>query len=96
MKYFYENEAECNDQKMVAYFESVNAFIVGSFSQNGIKTLPKLQTGLVPWIQDEKAHKILRSDSPVSGSVSQSDVILFYMLIISRCGLCGTTFVASY
>ncbi|KAG7420866.1 hypothetical protein LZL87_004300 [Fusarium oxysporum] len=69
MKYFYENEAECNDQKMVAYFESVNAFIVGSFSQIGIKTLPKLQRGLVPWIQDEKAHKILRSDSPVSGSV---------------------------
>ncbi|KAF4953854.1 hypothetical protein FGADI_5646 [Fusarium gaditjirri] len=69
MKYFYENEAECNEQKMATYFESVNAFIIGSFSQNGIKTLPKLQTGLVPWIQDEKAHKILRSDSPVSGSV---------------------------
>lgn len=69
MKYFYENEAECNDQKMVAYFEAVNAFIVASFAQNGFKTLPKLQTGLVPWIQDEKAHKMLRSDSPVSGSV---------------------------
>ncbi|KAF5628461.1 Telomere length regulator rif1 [Fusarium sp. NRRL 52700] len=69
MKYFYENEAECNDQKMGAYFEAVNAFILAAFSQNGIKTLPKLQTGLVPWIQDEKAHKILRSDSPVSGSV---------------------------
>ncbi|KAI1012608.1 hypothetical protein LB504_008257 [Fusarium proliferatum] len=69
MKYFYENEAECNDQKIVAYFEAVNAFIVASFAQNGFKTLPKLQTGLVPWIQDEKAHKMLRSDSPVSGSV---------------------------
>ncbi|KAF5718441.1 telomere length regulator rif1 [Fusarium globosum] len=69
MKYFYENEAECNDQKMVAYFEAVNAFIVASFAQNGFKTLPKLQTGLVPWIQDEKVHKMLRSDSPVSGSV---------------------------
>jgi hypothetical protein len=96
MKYFYENEAKCNNEKMVAYFENVNDFIVASFSQNGIKTLPKLQTGLVPWIKDEKAHKLLRSDSPVSGPVSHSDVTLFYVLTISRYGLCGTTFVASY
>ncbi|VZH90971.1 unnamed protein product [Fusarium fujikuroi] len=85
MKYFYENEAECNDQKMVAYFEAVNAFIVASFAQNGFKTLPKLQTGLVPWIQDEKAHKMLRSDSPVSGSVQTLwDSICGQLLTLGR------------
>ncbi|KAF4450762.1 hypothetical protein F53441_6205 [Fusarium austroafricanum] len=69
MKFFYDNEAICNNEKMVAYFEAVDAFIIESFSQNGIKTLPKLQNGLVPWIQDENAHKLLRSDSPVSEHV---------------------------
>lgn len=70
MKFFYETETDCDNEKMAAYFRAVDAFITGSFSQSGIKTLSKLQTGLVPWIQDDKAHKILRSDSPVSESVS--------------------------
>ncbi|KAM0220793.1 hypothetical protein ACHAQI_000260 [Fusarium lateritium] len=69
MKSFYESETGCDNEKMVAYFEAVDAFITGSFSQSGIKTLSKLQAGLVPWIQDDKAHKTLRSDSPVSESV---------------------------
>ncbi|RGP79850.1 telomere length regulator rif1 [Fusarium longipes] len=69
LTFLYENEIEDIDEKMVAYFEAINIFIVAGFSQNGIKTLPKLQTGLSPWIQDEKAHKSLRSDSPVSEPV---------------------------
>ncbi|KAF9767083.1 hypothetical protein IL306_000415 [Fusarium sp. DS 682] len=85
MRFFYESEAGCNDEKMVAYFESVNAFLVGSFSQNGIKTLPKLQAGLVPWIQDEKAHKLLRSDSPVSEPVRTLwDTICGQLLTLGR------------
>jgi hypothetical protein len=70
MKFFYETETDCDNEKMMAYFEAVDVFITGSFSQSGIKTLSKLQTGLVPWIQDDKAHKILRSDCPVSEPVS--------------------------
>ncbi|KAF4955005.1 hypothetical protein FSARC_11963 [Fusarium sarcochroum] len=66
MKFFYRNEAECDDEKMAAYFETIDVFIVGSFSQNGVKALSKLQDGLIPWIQDEKAHKKLCNDSPVS------------------------------
>ncbi|KAF5017731.1 hypothetical protein F66182_10329 [Fusarium sp. NRRL 66182] len=66
MKFLYENEGECDDEKMASYFEAINTFIVGSFSQTGIKTLSKLQDGLARWIQDEKAHSKLRSDSPIS------------------------------
>ncbi|KAM0559405.1 hypothetical protein ACHAPJ_004432 [Fusarium lateritium] len=69
MKFFYEHEAECDDEKMAAYFETVGSFIVGSFSQNGVKALSKLQDGLIPWIQDEKAHKKMCNDSPVSKPV---------------------------
>lgn len=70
MKFFYESETQCVDGKLVAYFKAVNSFIVAAVSQNGIKTLSKLQSGLVPWIQDENAHKSLRSESPVSEPVS--------------------------
>ncbi|KAM0498774.1 hypothetical protein ACHAP8_005997 [Fusarium lateritium] len=69
MKFFYEDETEGIDEKMAAYFKAVDTFIVTSFPQNGIKTLPKLQVGLSFWVQDEKAHKSLRSDSPVSEPV---------------------------
>ncbi|KAF4343358.1 Telomere length regulator rif1 [Fusarium beomiforme] len=85
MKFFYEKEAKCSDGKMMAYFESVNNFLVGSFSHNGIKSLPKLQAGLVPWIQDEKAHKLLRSDSPVSEPVRTLwDTICSQLLTLGR------------
>ncbi|KAM0349777.1 hypothetical protein ACHAPU_003608 [Fusarium lateritium] len=63
MKFFYENETDINNEKMVAYFEAVDVFITGSFAQHGIKMIAKLQHGLVPWIQDDKAHKMLRSES---------------------------------
>ncbi|KAF5665523.1 Telomere length regulator rif1 [Fusarium heterosporum] len=69
MKFFYENETDVDNGKMVAYFEAVDVFITGSFAQHGLKMLAKLQNGLVPWIQDEKAHKMLRSESPVSEPV---------------------------
>ncbi|KAF4991820.1 hypothetical protein FGRMN_7590 [Fusarium graminum] len=65
MKFFYENETDVDNGKMVAYFEAVDVFITGSFAQHGIKMLAKLQNGLAPWIQDEKAHEMLRSESPV-------------------------------
>ncbi|CZS76923.1 unnamed protein product [Fusarium graminearum] len=66
MKFFYDNETEVADEKMVAYFKALDTFTATAFSQNGIKTLPKLQLGISHWIQDEKAHKRLRSGSPVS------------------------------
>ncbi|RGP72087.1 telomere length regulator rif1 [Fusarium sporotrichioides] len=85
MKFCYENETEGIDEKMVAYFKAVDTFIVTGFSQNGVKTLPKLQAGLSFWIQDEKAHKTLRSDSPLSEPVqSLWDNICAQLLTLGR------------
>ncbi|RFN51700.1 hypothetical protein FIE12Z_4012 [Fusarium flagelliforme] len=85
MNFLYENETECAEEKMVAYIKAVDAFIVAACSKNGIKTLSKLQVGLAPWIQDEKTHKCLRSDSPVSGPTrSLWDNICAQLLALGR------------
>ena len=96
MNFLYENETECAEEKMVAYVKAVDAFIVAACSKNGIKTLPKLQVGLAPWIQDENTHKCLRSDSPVSGPVSPPRVTTCQMLTIHRCDPSGITFARSF
>ncbi|KAF7543826.1 hypothetical protein G7Z17_g10426 [Cylindrodendrum hubeiense] len=66
MKFIYDNPANLhNEASMASYFEAVNTFMTASFSQTGIKTLSKLQDGLCPWIQDDKAQLKLSDEFPV-------------------------------
>ncbi|KAM0430551.1 hypothetical protein ACHAPT_005901 [Fusarium lateritium] len=70
MKFFYQHLENMGDgDSMATYFEVVDTFITSSFPQTGIKTLSKLQDGLSPWIQDEKAQVKLSDESPLSNAL---------------------------
>ncbi|KAH7153146.1 Rap1-interacting factor 1 N terminal-domain-containing protein [Dactylonectria macrodidyma] len=70
MQYLYNDLANSDDKVPIAsYIESINAFLTASFPQTGVKTLSKLQDGLAPWIQDDKAQLKLSDGSPVSSAL---------------------------
>ncbi|CAM1510153.1 Fc.00g004880.m01.CDS01 [Cosmosporella sp. VM-42] len=68
MAFLYEQLVEQPDRTAVA-IETICGFLKASFSQTGIKTLLKLQEGISPWIQDDKAQLKLGDQSPVSNSL---------------------------
>ncbi|KAJ4311415.1 hypothetical protein N0V84_010468 [Fusarium piperis] len=70
MKFFYEHYEKMGDGgSMAFFFEAVDIFMTSSFSQTGVKILSKLQDGLSPWIQDEKAQVKLSDESPLSNAL---------------------------
>ncbi|RSL67165.1 hypothetical protein CEP54_003370 [Fusarium duplospermum] len=70
MRFFYDHyEKMDNVGSMASFFEVVDAFMTGAFPKTGIKILSKLQDGLSPWIQDEKAQVKLSDESPLSNTL---------------------------
>ncbi|KAK7420167.1 hypothetical protein QQZ08_010523 [Neonectria magnoliae] len=66
MKFLYDNSAKSDDQAPFAsYIDAISGFMTATFPQTGVKALSKLQDGLCPWIQDDKAQVKLSDESPV-------------------------------
>ncbi|KAH7133292.1 Rap1-interacting factor 1 N terminal-domain-containing protein [Dactylonectria estremocensis] len=70
MQFLYNDLVNSDDQVSIASFiEAIDSFLTASFPQTGVKTLSKLQDGLVPWIQDDKAQLKLSDGSLVSSAL---------------------------
>ncbi|TFB02722.1 Telomere length regulator protein rif1 [Trichoderma ghanense] len=52
--------------EIVPLMESLEGYLVGSFSQLGVKAFTNFQTGLCLWIEDEKSHYQHDEDSSLS------------------------------
>ncbi|KAF4458977.1 Telomere length regulator rif1 [Fusarium albosuccineum] len=86
MRFLYgQTKNSVDDTLTASYFEAVDAFILGSFSQTGVKTLSKLQDGLSPWFQDDNAQIKLSDDSPLSKALKTTwDGICGQLLSLGR------------
>ncbi|KPM43347.1 hypothetical protein AK830_g3185 [Neonectria ditissima] len=69
MNFLYDNSQKSDGASVASYIEAVSGFMTATFPQTGVKTLSKLQNGLCPWIQDDKAQVKLSDKSPVPNAL---------------------------